>query len=221
MICEQIQQEEKELLQDIEEFLNMDDYSKQCKKEMLYSKWSQQVFSPLHTSLLSVMESPAIKYTDVQRRNLFDRYITLKNNKDVFLNTINITEYNPMRLHYISTKAQVPKLRDPLLLQEKLHQEELEILNEDGKAIETTPIGREDTDAVLWLAMELTEINSNIRFRSRQKVHDKQTRSYISNGTVVDEGSVMEEPALPHKTPICYPREEMSLKWEEQTVHVT
>jgi hypothetical protein len=81
MICEQIQQEEKELLQDIEEFLNMDDYSKQCKKEMLYSKWSQQVFSPLHTSLLSVMESPAIKYTDVQRRNLFDRYITLKNNK--------------------------------------------------------------------------------------------------------------------------------------------
>ena len=51
------------------------------KREMLYHKWSERVFSPLHTRLASVHGSSHYRNMDTERRALFQRYLDYRNHK--------------------------------------------------------------------------------------------------------------------------------------------
>ena len=52
----------------------------QCKREMLYKKWSERVFDPLFTAVKDNMESNGT-VMDSRRRQIFDKFLDTVNNK--------------------------------------------------------------------------------------------------------------------------------------------
>lgn len=94
-ICDELYQRENHLLQvfistttlyymymflpykEINVFLTTQTYFNQCKREMLYKKWTEQVFVPLYSSLTTCLDSVHIQ-NDAQRRELFDQFLKKK-----------------------------------------------------------------------------------------------------------------------------------------------
>lgn len=58
-------------------FLTTQTHFNHCKREMLYKKWTEQVFVPLYSSLTTCLDSVHIQ-NDVQRRELFDQFLKKK-----------------------------------------------------------------------------------------------------------------------------------------------
>lgn len=53
----------------------------QCKREMLYHKWSERVFSPLHRQLAQRMDSQQWRALDRAKSSLFQKYLEYRNRK--------------------------------------------------------------------------------------------------------------------------------------------
>lgn len=53
----------------------------QCKREMLYHKWTERVFSPLHQQLAHRMDSQQWRALDRAKSNLFQKYLEYRNRK--------------------------------------------------------------------------------------------------------------------------------------------
>ena len=94
----------------------------QCKREMLYHKWTERVFSPLHQQLAQSMDSQQWRALDRAKSNLFQKYLEYRNRKvemrkllsllhpppflplsflpsqAVFLDTVSAEEYDPLSL---------------------------------------------------------------------------------------------------------------------------
>ena len=67
--------------QELEGFLCSEEAQDQCKREMLYRKWSERVFAPVQQGLVSQMEGPGCRELDAQRRELFNKYLSYRNRK--------------------------------------------------------------------------------------------------------------------------------------------
>ncbi len=52
----------------------------QCKREMLYKKWSERVFDPLFTAMKDNMESNGT-VMDSRRRQIFNEFLDTVNSK--------------------------------------------------------------------------------------------------------------------------------------------
>ena len=76
----------------------------QCKKEMLYKKWSERVFTPINSAVSDKMEEESYNTNDCKKRQLFDDYLTYSNQRIVFLDTIG-NDYRP--LAHLSTPLKV------------------------------------------------------------------------------------------------------------------
>ena len=73
--------------QELEGFLCSEEAQDQCKREMLYRKWSERVFAPIQQRLVSQMEGPGYRELDAQRRELFNKYLSYRNRKVRFSDT--------------------------------------------------------------------------------------------------------------------------------------
>lgn len=69
--------------------------------------------------------------------------------------------------------SQTSILQDPLISQQVDYSKEEKVIRDCDHGVspdpKTTPLGRDDTDPVMWLAMKLVQINSDTRNRSRYK----------------------------------------------------
>ncbi len=70
-------------------FLEAQSAHTRCKKEMLFKQWSERVFEPLQSALRANHECNG-DYIDAQRRQIFDKYLSMTN-KTVSCLAINIT----------------------------------------------------------------------------------------------------------------------------------
>ncbi|XP_068433598.1 protein FAM228A [Clinocottus analis] len=107
-------------MKDLDRFLSQRDVVELRRKEMLHKRWTERVWFPLQRSVeehVSSCSLAAIK----RRQNLYSHYLHHCNNKGyVFLETYNVTEYNPLLLrskkpHFF--KFSPVDLKDPLYLQ--------------------------------------------------------------------------------------------------------
>jgi len=93
----------------------------------------------------------------------------------IFLDTISSEEYDPLLLTHGREKLKVITgcLDDPLISQATDYANEKRIVKgceeglSPGGTTPSPPLGREDTDCALWLAMQLVHIDSEARRKSR------------------------------------------------------
>ena len=62
---------------------------------MLFKKWNERVFEPIHEKVVRKMESKDYSMLDSEKRKLFDNYLRYTTKQDVFLDTISHDKYNP------------------------------------------------------------------------------------------------------------------------------
>lgn len=62
---------------------------------MLYKKWKERVFEPIHNEVNKKMASDDYKLLDNEKRKLFDNYLMYSSKQEVFLETISHEEYSP------------------------------------------------------------------------------------------------------------------------------
>ena len=63
------------------DYLLSQEVQDQCKREMLYHKWSERVFGPIQQCLTAQLNSPAYSSLDSRRRKLFEHYLKYRNKK--------------------------------------------------------------------------------------------------------------------------------------------
>ena len=180
------------LLKELSEYLAKVEGQDDRKKAMLYKKWKERVFEPIHNQVNKKMDSDDYKLLDNEKRKLFDDYLTYSSKQEIFLETVSHKEYNPNNtrqlkvwgtiappLHMLTHTMQVTTspLSDPLRAQNDDAELEGRIIEgcEEGISLEgCLPGCRVDiergNEAVLWLAMELVHIDST----------NAQTRRYMT-----------------------------------------
>ena len=67
-------------IKEIEDYMSTAAHYKQCKKEMLYQKWKDQVFLPLQSAITKTLQY-SYSFNDTQRKQLFNQYLHVQNNK--------------------------------------------------------------------------------------------------------------------------------------------
>ena len=67
--------------QELESFICSEEVQDQCKKEMLYQKWSERVFAPIQQGLASQMGGSGCRELDRKKRQLFGHYLSYQNRK--------------------------------------------------------------------------------------------------------------------------------------------
>ena len=65
------------------------------KRAMLYKKWSERVFEPIHKAIAKKMESQYYHVLDKDKRDLFEKYLEYSTRRDIFLDTVSHDEYSP------------------------------------------------------------------------------------------------------------------------------
>lgn len=83
------------LLKELNEYLSEEKVHDERKRAMLYKKWKERVFEPIHCELNKKMASDDYKILDNEKRKLFDNYLTYSSKQEVFLETISHKEYSP------------------------------------------------------------------------------------------------------------------------------
>lgn len=71
------------------------------KKAMLYKKWTERVFEPIHKEVVRKMNSTDYNIHDNNKRKLFDKYLHYSTRQDVFLDTVSRDEYNPDKVTHL------------------------------------------------------------------------------------------------------------------------
>lgn len=217
-LCDQLSKTEEHLIKELETFLDTQTSCDKCKREMLYKQWSERVFHPLQTAISKCVES-TITHSDTERRRIFNHYLELRNTKDVFLDTIDVNEYDPMSLTTTAKTAKTGHFNDPLIAQHIDHMTELHVIKgcEEGipHIIMTTANGREDTDPVTWLAMELVQIDSNSRQRSRKRMKGIRNHSHFKSQEDTESTTDLH---ISHKRLINYKRDRLSLEWPTEDI---
>jgi hypothetical protein len=148
------------------------------------------------------------RFKDIERekRRLFQNYINYCNKQRVFLDTVSGSDYNPLLLtdRHTQVLAVTGELDDPLLTQQTERARETQIitgsLHEEGGEV-----AERGLDAVNWLALQLVDVDSYARQRSRMRVQRDHNERQSGGGHLV----------LPHKTPATPPRNPLSLNWPE------
>ena len=67
--------------QELDDYLLSQEVQDQCKREMLYHKWSERVFGPIQRCLAAQLNGPAHSTLDSRRRRLFEQYLKYRNTK--------------------------------------------------------------------------------------------------------------------------------------------
>eukprot|EP00731_Ephydatia_muelleri_P031857 Em0023g364a len=173
-VCKSISDREKDLLTDLGKFLDSQTGYNQSKKEMLYKKWKERVFNPIQRQLSTHMDL-SYSVLDGKKRELFSEYLAYRNKHPVFLDTMNKDKYDPLRWSHDkdATRVATGPLDDPLLQQNRALETDRLVLTSCDEGLQAAlsqqhpPLGREDTNALLWLAMQLVYIESEARRRSR------------------------------------------------------
>ena len=79
------------------------------KRAMLYKKWNERVFKPIHKEIAEKMESQYYHVLDNQKRELFEKYLEYSTGREVFLDTVSYDEYSPDNVEelkvYVNDKA--------------------------------------------------------------------------------------------------------------------
>lgn len=214
-LCQSILEEGREFFSELNAFLAAEEEQAHSKRELLFHKWSERVFNPIHTHLLSKMDGPAYREMDRCKRKLFDRYLSYRNNKNVFLDTISPEEYDPLLSNSNTLMVRTGVLDDPLLR----HDNSEELVVKGAPLGESPPgLGRGDTDGVLWLTMQLVHIDSSARKRSRLRmVGERNSSTFNSSADAGTDVLASQELQIPHKKPIHYNRTPFDLSWKEDT----
>lgn len=96
--CQTISKKEKEFLAELDLFISLEEEKQQYKKEILYKNWCERVFLPVQAKLASQIASDEYHTFGIEKRCLFDQYLSYRNKKQVFLDTIIPNEYNPLQI---------------------------------------------------------------------------------------------------------------------------
>lgn len=218
-VCKSISDREKDLLTDLRKFLDSQEGYNQSKKEMLYKKWKERVFNPIHTRLSTHMDL-SYPMLDSWKRELFSKYLAHTNKHCAFLDTMNKDEYDPLSWSYnkAATKVTTRPLDDPLLQQNRALETDRLVLTSCDVGLQAAlsqkclPLGREDTSALMWLAMQLVYIDSDVRKRSRQSMRGLRNVSHVTQGVGNSEDGARH---IPHRKIIVYPKKPLKLEWKE------
>lgn len=97
-LCQTITDSELEFLSELDTFVAAQQDGQRSKSKALYNKWCERVFDPLQRRLSAQMTDHDPVSANRFKRELFGQYLEYKNRKDVFLDTINAEEYQPMKL---------------------------------------------------------------------------------------------------------------------------
>ena len=81
--------------QELDQFLAEEEGYQLSKKAMLFKKWNERVFEPIHEKVVRKVESKDYNMLDSEKRKLFDDYLRYSTKQDVFLDTISCDKYNP------------------------------------------------------------------------------------------------------------------------------
>ncbi|XP_072018920.1 protein FAM228B-like [Amphiura filiformis] len=179
---------ENSFVRDIENELLHKSFLDKRKKEMLYKKWSEQIFEPIQDKIYRAMKGNYAA-VDRKKRELFNDYINHRNKKGyVFLDTFDEKEYDPLSLvapRPAPITATTGALNDPLIAQRRERNDEDRMVircytgqSLSEKAVEQSrlpplplvPLGRHGTECKTWLAMPLHDIESPVRHMSRRRM---------------------------------------------------
>ncbi|XP_041950757.1 protein FAM228A isoform X1 [Alosa sapidissima] len=107
---------------DVEQMLCRQQTQDQCRRELLYKCWSEEVWTPIQRGVEQHMAQVAGQGTQ-RLRSMLLHYIHHCNAKGyVFLDTYDPQEYNPFLLntiHPYTSKVTTPALKDPLFIQSR------------------------------------------------------------------------------------------------------
>ncbi|CAH3121639.1 unnamed protein product [Pocillopora meandrina] len=176
---------ENTFVKDVDSFIDHKEALDRRKKQMLFKKWSERVYSPVKEKIDEEMNGPNYRHLDRRKRNIYKKYLDYSNKKGVvFLDVMSPEEYNPLVLNAnrpAPLKAITQKLDDPLLSQGTTRLEEdrtmVRCITGDtmsDKQLEEihlpsaplVPLGRHGTECNTWLRMQLHDIDSGVRRRS-------------------------------------------------------
>ena len=62
---------------------------------MLYKKWNERVFEPIHKEIVERMASQYYHVLDNEKRELFVKYLEYSTGREVFLDTVSHDQYSP------------------------------------------------------------------------------------------------------------------------------
>ncbi|CAH1229795.1 Hypp251 [Branchiostoma lanceolatum] len=194
----QLLKEEDTFVQGLQSMVDYKGFLDLRKREILHKKWEERVHDPLRREIRREMNGPTYPELDRTKRTLHQKYLDYHNKKGtVFLDTMSPKEYDPLIL--ISNrpqplKAQTSLLRDPLISQgrERTDEDRTVIRCLTGKTLSErdveqhrlpqlplVPLGRHGTECQTWLAMPLTDINSDTRQKSRRRMHGNYSTSHF------------------------------------------
>ncbi|XP_078001478.1 protein FAM228B-like [Glandiceps talaboti] len=188
--------EENGFVKEVDEFVSNKEYLDLRKKEMLHKKWSERVYDPLQAQVYKGMKR---EYSNVERRkrDLHDDYVDYCNRRPVFLDTMSKADYNPLQLQVprpAPIVAETKTFDDPLIAQEKVRNEEDKTVVRcmTGKSLcdkgieqyrlpplPLVPLGRHGTECSTWLAMQLHDIDSQVRYQSRRRMRSSFNDSHF------------------------------------------
>ncbi|CAL1532798.1 unnamed protein product [Lymnaea stagnalis] len=168
------------------------------RKELLYLKWSEQVFEPIRKKIVEAVDGSDWLHLDRRKREMHRQFLEHVNKRGyVFLEDDDREQYYGQALNDhrpAPIKITTEVLKDPLLtLSRKRAEEERTILQcstgykYSDKDVETVklpplpliPLGRHGVDSRKWLQMPLTNIESESRMRSRNRMLGINTKSLI------------------------------------------
>ncbi|XP_013074467.2 protein FAM228B-like isoform X1 [Biomphalaria glabrata] len=168
------------------------------KKEILYLKWSEEVYEPIRKKILEAIDGADWIHLDRRKREMHRQFLEHVNKRGyVFLDDDDREQYYAQALNGhrpAPIKIKTGVLRDPLLtLGRKQAEEERAILRcmtghkYSDKDIEMVklptlplvPQGRHGVDSRKWLQMPLNNIESAPREKSRNRMWGLSTKSTI------------------------------------------
>ncbi|CAH3161578.1 unnamed protein product [Porites evermanni] len=180
---------ENTFVKDVDRFIDHREALDRRKKQMLFKKWSERVYSPVKEKVDEEMNGPNYRHLDKRKRQIYKQYLDYSNKKGVvFLDVMSPEEYDPLVLNAnrpAPLKAITKKLDDPLISQgatrleedrtvvrcvtgNKMSDKEIEEMHLPPPPL--VPLGRHGTECNTWLRMQLHDIDSGVRKRSGQRM---------------------------------------------------
>ncbi|KAH9500184.1 hypothetical protein Btru_077427 [Bulinus truncatus] len=189
---------EETFVKKLDEFLSHKDLVDLRKKELLYLKWSEEVYKPIRKKILEAIDSTDWPHLDRRKREMHKQFLEHVNKRGcVFLEDDDREQYYAQALNDhrpAPIKIKTGVLRDPLLtLSRKQAEEERAILmcmtghkysDKDIEMVKLPPLplvpqGRHGIDSRKWLQMPLNNIESASREKSRNRMLGTSTKSAI------------------------------------------
>ncbi|KAJ7385675.1 hypothetical protein OS493_013702 [Desmophyllum pertusum] len=180
---------ENTFVKDVDSFIDHKAALDKRKKQMLFKKWSERVYSPVKEKIDQEMNGPNYRHLDRRKRDIYKKYLDYNNRKGVvFLDVMSPEEYDPLVLNAnrpAPLKAITKTLDDPLISQgcTRLDEDRTVVRCITGDTMSDkeiddmhlppaplVPLGRHGTECNTWLRMQLHDIDSGVRKRSGQRM---------------------------------------------------